>query len=154
VSTWLLGQYSKLNFNYINGFYKGKCTQISELSTFLFLGKITITFECEPFLQCGAFGNLIWDNLNFNIKENMETQKYLCKTWDVLYLINSGIDTKISLKASTSMIIKINNKDIVNLSEGINDINSIFKTGSNEIEILNVNSQNCTLEAIFDKEMI
>ncbi|WP_297523183.1 hypothetical protein [uncultured Clostridium sp.] len=138
-SSWLLsGAKSTLKFNYIDGFYIGRCTQISNLESFISLGKFTATFTCNPTLTKGVYGDYIWDTFNF-IDGITKNNRHIVNTGDVINIQIDGIDIIPSIYLNQNISISLNNKDY-NLKIGDNkQFGLIFKNGINKIFIKTAN---------------
>ncbi|MGL4760416.1 MAG: hypothetical protein ACRCWG_03075 [Sarcina sp.] len=152
VSSWLLsGPKGSLTFNYINGFYTGRCTQISDLKTFILLGTFTATFTCNPFLDCGEYGYWLWNP--FNLKTGVaEVSKWTVNSNDIVTIVNKGssINPVINSDKEVSLIF---NSNTYKLNIGDNKpFGLILSNGENDIRILD--SDNATLKFNFRKEYI
>ena len=152
ISSWLLcGAKGKLTFNYINGFYTGQCTQVSNLESFINYGKFTATFTCGPFLNVGSYGEYIWDTFSF-IDGISEINSWNVNSNDTINVFNKGIDVNPDIEANQDIKLTLNNKTY-NLTKGTNKLfGLIIKNGNNKIFI------NAASDAVinfnFEKEMI
>lgn len=153
IATSLLGNSSNLEFNYMpGGSFKGRCIQISELSSFISYGKLTITFDCEPFFNKGEFGNYIWDTFNFE-KDIAEVKSFTVNTGQLLEIYNEGIIVSPTILASNQVVILVNNTAFT-LEKGINNIWGLnLKTGYNEISIV-YTAEDTDLVLTFEKNLV
>ncbi|WP_297523297.1 hypothetical protein [uncultured Clostridium sp.] len=152
VSSWLLsGPKGNLTFNYINGFYTGRCTQISDLKTFILLGKFTATFTCDPFLDSGAYGDWLWNP--FNLETGIaEVSTWTVNTNDIITIINETNSVIPTINSDKEVTLMINSK-AYKLNIGDNKLfGLVLFNGENDIRILD--SDNATLKFNFRKEYI
>ena len=152
VSSWLLsGEKSKISFNYIDGTYTGRCTQISDLKAFITLGKFTAKFTCNPFLDCGEYNEYIWDTFSF-IDGVSGSNIYKVNSGGTIEIQIDGVDVNPTINVDKEISININNKSY-NLNIGNNKIfGLIFKNGNNKIKI--IKADNASVSFDFKKEMI
>ena len=152
ISSWLLtANKGALKFNYIDGIFTGKCTQISDLQTFVRGAKFTATFTCNPLLDCGAYGSYIWDTFNFN-KDIAELSSLVVNAGETFTIPINGVDVNPIITASSPINIEVNNKQY-SLVQGDNKIFGLnLVNGENKIKILS--GGNVTLSLNFRKEYI
>ena len=153
VSSWLLsGPKGNLTFNYINGFYTGRCTQISDLKTFILLGKFTATFTCDPFLNCGAYGEWLWNPFNFNI-DKCEINQWIVNKGDSIKLINRYLPINPEIIVDDNMTISLNDKKYT-FKMGSNKIfGFILATESNNLKVLDC-APNSKIIINFTKQLL
>ena len=152
ISSWLLtANKGALKFNYIDGIFTGKCTQISDLQTFVRGAKFTATFTCNPLLDCGEYGDYIWDTFNFN-KDEAELSSLVVNAGETFTIPINGVDVNPIITASSPINIEVNNKQY-SLVQGDNKIFGLnLVNGENKIKILS--GGNVTLSLNFRKEYI
>ncbi|MFR5264037.1 phage tail domain-containing protein [Clostridium sp.] len=152
ISSWLLSaNKGALKFNYIDGIFTGKCTQISDLQTFVVGAKFTAIFTCNPLLDCGAYGSYIWDTFNFN-KDEAEVSSLVVNAGDTMTIPIHGVAVNPTINVSSPINIELNNKQY-SLVQGDNKVFGLnLLNGENKIKILS--GSNVTLSLNFRKEYI
>lgn len=152
ISSWLLSaNKGALKFNYIDGEFTGKCTQISDLQTFIVGAKFTATFTCNSLLDCGEYGDYIWDTFNFN-KDEAEVSTIVVNEGDTMTIPIHGVAVNPIINVSSPVNIEVNNKQY-SLVQGDNKVFGLnLVNGENKIKILS--GSNVTLTLNFRKEYI
>lgn len=137
IQMWLLNCfYSDISFDGILGCYKGKVKSISNIALLRTTGKLTITFECEPY-KYNNYGNYIWDSFEF------DTGVASVNVFRVSESTNISIDNKgiaviptISVYANTDITLIFKNKKYV-LSPGDNFNNDmLLENGINNMSLI------------------
>ena len=127
---------SKLELDYIEGYFLGRCTGISSKNGFELLGYIDIEFTCYPFRFMNKYeGDDLWDTFNFETGIAQETKFDINGTKAItLYNLGGNVIYPIIVitNASTSDIFKIehNGKIYQFTSESV---------GTNKIKELPIN---------------
>lgn len=150
ITSWLLGaSKGTLTFNYIDGIFTGKCTQISDLQTFVRGAKFTVTFTCNPLVDCGQYGDYIWNTFNFLI-DIADMPVHTVSTGDIITIFIDGVTVNPTINATDVATIELNNKQY-NLVVGDNKIFGLtLQNGQNNINI--ISASNVTLTFNFRKE--
>ena len=113
------------------GTLNAKCIDVSGLMKGNFGGEFTITFDCDPLIFIGNYGEDIWDTFNF-LFDVTEYTNYTINGSQTLNIFNVGVATVPEITVSSECTLILNNNQYtlspnciprIILEQGINELN-------------------------------